>query len=122
MKTVIARRFSFESAHFLNDRFGKCKNLHGHSYKLIVEVSGRLTDGAILDFSILKKIVWDEVISRLDHGLLNDVIPFPTAENIAAWVFDTLSAALARYRDDLVLERVILYETEDSYVSVSKGE
>ncbi len=71
----ITKQFSFETGHALYGYDGKCKNVHGHSYKLSVTVIGRpLTDasnvkyGMVIDFSDLKKIVREEIVDVFDHA------------------------------------------------------
>jgi 6-pyruvoyltetrahydropterin/6-carboxytetrahydropterin synthase len=56
--------------HRLPEHFGKCKNIHGHSYRMIVELEGGLNDkGMIMDYYDLKKIV-NPVIEELDHAFM----------------------------------------------------
>jgi len=73
----ITKEFSFEAAHALKGYDGPCRNIHGHSYKLSVTVSGTPIAGhqspkrgMILDFSELKHIMKQEVIDRMDHALI----------------------------------------------------
>lgn len=76
MSTIrITKLFSFETGHALFGYDGKCKNVHGHSYKLSVTVIGKpITDaqhvkhGMVIDFSDLKKIVKEEIIDVFDHA------------------------------------------------------
>jgi 6-pyruvoyltetrahydropterin/6-carboxytetrahydropterin synthase len=76
MSTIrITKQFSFETGHALYGYDGKCKNVHGHSYKLSVTVSGKpITDntnvkfGMVIDFSDLKKIVNEEIVDVFDHA------------------------------------------------------
>ena len=111
MPTRVTRRFSFEAAHQLDWHSGACKNLHGHSYRLEVTVSGPLTsDGIVVDFADLSELVQREVIDRFDHTFLNDLLPNPTAELIAADIWERLGAAGA------ALHRIVLWETENSCV------
>ena len=70
----ITKQFSFETGHALYGYDGKCKNVHGHSYKLSVTVIGQpITDrnnvkfGMVIDFSDLKKIVKEEIVDVFDH-------------------------------------------------------
>jgi len=66
----IAKEFHWEMGHRLPEHFGKCKNIHGHSYKMIVELEGDLNDsGMIMDYYDLKKIV-RPVIEELDHAFM----------------------------------------------------
>lgn len=71
----ITKQFSFETGHALYGYDGKCKNVHGHSYKLSVTVIGTpITDtshvkyGMVIDFSDLKKIVKEEIVDVFDHA------------------------------------------------------
>ncbi len=71
----ITKQFSFETGHALYGYDGKCKNVHGHSYKLSVTVIGQpITDtsnvkfGMVIDFSDLKKIVKEEIVNVFDHA------------------------------------------------------
>jgi len=71
----ITKQFSFETGHALYGYDGKCKNVHGHSYKLSVTVFGKpITDnnnvkfGMVIDFGDLKKIVKEEIVNVFDHA------------------------------------------------------
>ncbi len=71
----ITKQFSFETGHALYGYDGKCKNVHGHSYKLSVTVIGTpITDssnvkyGMVIDFTDLKKIVKSEIVDKFDHA------------------------------------------------------
>ena len=73
----ITKEFSFEAAHALKDHDGPCRNIHGHSYKLSVTVSGSpVTNpgspkrGMIIDFNLLKEIVNRVIIVPMDHVLI----------------------------------------------------
>ena len=74
-KIRITKQFSFEAAHALHGYDGKCKNLHGHSYKLDVTVLGTPVDdpsnpkyGMVIDFGDLKKIVKGDIVDVFDHA------------------------------------------------------
>jgi len=114
----ICRRFEFHAAHHLPNHEGKCKETHGHSYILEVEVIGKIhtegpAAGMIMDFSRLKKIVNDSVLEKIDHKNLNDIWDNPTAENmvvdISRWIELELPLGL------ILLNRVRLWETGNSY-------
>ena len=71
----ITKQFSFETGHALYGYDGKCRNVHGHSYKLAVTVIGMpISDsnnvkfGMVIDFSDLKKIVKEEIVNIFDHA------------------------------------------------------
>jgi len=88
---LIVKKFSFEAAHNLVNYAGKCENVHGHSYKLIVKLKGEQTEsGMIIDFEDIKNIVNEHIIKILDHSNLNDLVVQPTVENIAIWIWDNL--------------------------------
>ncbi len=76
-KIRITKKFTFEAGHALYGYDGKCKNVHGHSYKLYVTVIGRpikekdnVKYGMVIDFSDLKSIVKKEVIGNFDHSII----------------------------------------------------
>ena len=112
---TITKLFEFEAAHFLPDYKGLCKNLHGHTFHLEVTIrshSETLDQGMILDFSLLKKIVEEEIIFKYDHSFINDLVENPTSE-----VLVKLIAVALRERfeyTDLVLHKVVLWETSKS--------
>ena len=71
----ITKQFDFETGHALYGYDGKCKNVHGHSYKLSVTVIGTpISDnnnvkfGMVIDFGDLKKIVNEEIVDKFDHA------------------------------------------------------
>jgi len=76
MSTIrITKLFHFETGHALYGYDGKCKNVHGHSYKLAVTVSGipisdanNVKFGMVIDFGDLKKIVNEEIVDVFDHA------------------------------------------------------
>jgi 6-pyruvoyltetrahydropterin/6-carboxytetrahydropterin synthase len=82
-KIRITKQFSFETGHALYGYDGKCKNVHGHSYKLSVTVIGtpildrdNVKFGMVIDFSDLKKIVREEIVDQFDHAtVFNETTP-----------------------------------------------
>lgn len=76
MSTIrITKQFNFETGHALYGYDGKCKNVHGHSYKLSVTVIGtpiadatNVKYGMVIDFGDLKKIVSSEIVNKFDHA------------------------------------------------------
>jgi len=97
MIATVCKVFRFEAAHKLPNHDGKCKNLHGHSYRVEVEAAGeggpadgRADEGMVLDFAVLKA-AWAPLHARLDHKFLNDVLEMPTtAENLAGYLLGEL--------------------------------
>lgn len=74
-KIRITKQFSFETGHALYGYDGKCKNVHGHSYKLLVTVIGEPIEdsknvkyGMVIDFGDLKSIVKNEIVDVFDHA------------------------------------------------------
>lgn len=93
----------FESAHFLRSYRGIAEPLHGHSYRVEAELGARSEaldgDAIAVDF-VSSKHELEKLAKRLDYGCINDIDPFttinPSAENIAKWFHDELSAAVDR--------------------------
>lgn len=89
----IMRAYSFEAAHALPHLppNHKCHHLHGHSYKLEVEVCGEANDsGWVMDFAEIDNLVVP-LVNRLDHKNLNDLFSWPTtSELLAKWFYDEL--------------------------------
>ncbi|NPE28555.1 6-carboxytetrahydropterin synthase QueD [Methanococcoides sp. SA1] len=70
-----------DSAHYLPEH-ETCGIVHGHTYKIEIVLEGeKQENGMVMDFYIIKKIV-KEILKTYDHKLLNDVLPFPSAENM----------------------------------------
>ncbi|MCM5664241.1 6-pyruvoyl trahydropterin synthase family protein [Galbibacter mesophilus] len=133
MRLKVSRKAHFNAAHRLFRKdwddeknkavFGKCSNphYHGHNYDLIVSVTGEIDPetGFVIDLSILKDLIQQEVEEYLDHKNLNiEVEEFkslnPTVENIAVVIYNRLKPSL----QDFELE-VKLYETPRNFVTYS---
>jgi 6-pyruvoyltetrahydropterin/6-carboxytetrahydropterin synthase len=134
--------FSFETGHALYGYDGKCRNVHGHSYKLSVTVIGTpISDsnnvkfGMVIDFSDLKKIVKEEIVDVFDHAtVFNKNTPHvelaeelksrghnvllvnyqPTSEMM---VIDFAEKIRKRLPDSIKLHSLKLQETETSYAA-----
>ncbi len=139
-KIRITKKFSFETGHALYGYDGKCKNVHGHSYKLSVTVMGSpiedRTDakfGMVIDFTDLKKIVKEEIVDQFDHAtVFNETTPHielanelikrdhhvilvdyqPTSENM---VIDFSKRIRSRLPENIALFSLKLQETESSF-------
>jgi 6-pyruvoyltetrahydropterin/6-carboxytetrahydropterin synthase len=105
--------FYFAAAHRLPRYEGPCFRLHGHNYKFFIAVEGEVDPrtGMIADFGVLKQVVQEEVVARVDHRNLNDILDNPTAENIARWIWEALASRLPG------LAEVRLYEIPDCCVT-----
>jgi 6-pyruvoyltetrahydropterin/6-carboxytetrahydropterin synthase len=110
----VTKEFSFAAAHSLPDYNGPCANLHGHEWKLLVEVTGPVSDaGMVMDFVKLKAIVNEAIVNKMDHEHLNKLYPNPTAELMVLAIVEKLSDAL--WLDfEVSLTSVVLYETPTS--------
>lgn len=86
----VSKRMEIAACHRLNLSYeSKCENLHGHNWIITVFCKAKTLneDGMVCDFKHIKNTIH----GKLDHGFLNDLLPFnPTAENIAKWVVDTV--------------------------------
>ncbi|MGH9282554.1 MAG: 6-carboxytetrahydropterin synthase QueD [Acidimicrobiales bacterium] len=113
MRTRVTKSFTFEAAHRLPWHEGRCRDLHGHGYRLEVTVEGPVDhNGIVMDFDDLKAVVQREVVDRYDHAYLNDLLENPTAELIAADAWKRLEAA------GLAPAQVRLWETPTSSVEI----
>lgn len=100
---------TFAASHFLTKYKGKCENLHGHNYKLIITIEDTVKEnGMAVDFKDMKQIAEDKVLKIVDHHHLNDIIDNPSAENLAVWIWDKL-------KEELPLIKLTVFETEDYY-------
>lgn len=109
----IFKQFTFDSAHFLPrvPDGHKCKEIHGHTYRLVVFVEGQLIPPAewVMDFAELKQAI-QPVIRELDHKLLNNIpgLENPTCEKIVIWIWDKIKPLIPG------LIRLELHETPTS--------
>lgn len=78
---TIGKKFHFDAAHRLPNHPGLCKHLHGHTYTLVVELSGEpsVETGILVDFYELKEVV-EVILENCDHDLLNNKYPITTVE------------------------------------------
>ena len=116
---IIAKHFEFEAAHKLPDRliYGQCADLHGHTYKLTIEIKGEvLPNGMVMNFKDLKAIVKKEVIDKYDHAYLNEFFYIPTAEIMVQQIGMDVKANLP---SGVNLHSVTLYETSNSYAKIT---
>ena len=114
----------FAAAHLLRDYPGICSRLHGHNWKVEVEVTATKLDeiGMGMDFRDIKAAT-NRLIGALDHRNLNDIPPFdkvnPTAENISAYIFKGLSDEINDER--VKVNAVTLWETDRACVMYTEG-
>ena len=136
----LTKEFTFEAAHSLEGYDGLCREIHGHSYRLFVTVKGEPESneaspklGMVMDFGILKRIVNEQIVERLDHSFMMrrtteaeevaDVLSYrfskvvmtdyqPTCENMLADFAERLLGALP---EDIELYSLRLHEKATSY-------
>lgn len=82
----VSKEFTLEASHIIPHHPGACRRLHGHSWKVVVELEGSYNPktGMMMDFADLKEIV-QPIVDRLDHQHLNFFMKCPTAENLAIY-------------------------------------
>ncbi len=120
MEITVVKEFTFDAAHHLPYHAGKCKGLHGHTYRMQIGVKGAANPhtGMVVDFSEVKELVNQRIINKLDHSYLNDQLPYesPTAENMVVWIVEKLYDLFAvEWEGKVRLSFVRLYETPTSY-------
>jgi 6-pyruvoyltetrahydropterin/6-carboxytetrahydropterin synthase len=142
----VTREFTFEMAHVLRNYDGPCRNVHGHSYRLFVTLSGTPVNdgndpknGMVIDFTELKNIVMNNIISQFDHSVViskdfdrdksemaskifgNTVIVSyqPTCENLVADFAGRLKPDIPV---GVKLHSLRLYETSKSYAEWFAGD
>ena len=131
---TITKEFTFDAAHRLclselseeenENLYGKCSRFHGHTYRLQVSITGEIKpDGMIINFTTLKHIVKDKILSRYDHAYLNDLEEYktmpPTAEAMCVHLFKELGDHLKPH--DVSLTEITLYETPTSKATITAG-
>ncbi|WP_153462135.1 MULTISPECIES: 6-carboxytetrahydropterin synthase QueD [Sediminibacillus] len=123
-RVLVSKEFTFDAAHHLHCYEGKCKNLHGHTYRVIFGISGYTDDiGLVLDFGDIKNIWKEKIEVYLDHRYLNEMLPAmnTTAENMVVWIYRQMEAGLTRHENvSLRLEYVKLYETPTSFAEARR--
>jgi len=124
MKYKLSVTKTFSSAHCLREYKGKCENIHGHNWKVCAAFCGKELDktGMLIDFTDLKAHLGN-IMSALDHKFLNEQPPFdkinPTAENIAAFIFEQLKTAETETAKVCEVE---VWESETSSVIITAGD
>jgi 6-pyruvoyltetrahydropterin/6-carboxytetrahydropterin synthase len=128
----IAKEFRWEMGHRLPEHFGQCKNIHGHSYKMLVEIEGELNkDEMVIDYYDVEKII-NPIIGKLDHAFMvnkNDkvvleflekmnskkvIVDFQsTAENICLYLLNEIKKVSLPQNVSEIKARV--YETSHDY-------
>jgi len=111
-------RRHFDAAHGLRGYRGKCENLHGHRWEIVVAIERKELDecGMAFDFTVLKREL-NQVLDRFDHHNLNETPPFdqlnPSSENIARVIFHELNQRLP----DAPVTYVEAWESPDAWAT-----
>ena len=123
---ILSCESSFDAAHFLTNYDGKCKNIHGHRWRVVLEIEGEASNGMVVDFNIIKKNL-KELCDYFDHTfiveknslklellnmlkeefLIREVDFRTTAENFSKYFYDILSKKYNVYS-------VSVYETPNN--------
>ena len=102
------------AAHQLRDYDGPCARIHGHNWKIKIEVQADKLDhvGIAIDFTDIEDLLW-KIIGAYDHSNFNEIEPFdrinPTAENIACYIYEEMKKLLPSGID---MKSVQLWETD----------
>lgn len=148
MRVQVAKEIEFDAGHRVPDHASKCRNPHGHRYKVRAVVEGAIVDddgeadtGMVVDFGLLKQWLTTEIHDRFDHGFLvyaGDAVMLdvlseaagtegwnvqvtawvPTAENIARWCFTELAPIVAAHWRTMRLVRIDVHETPTSVATI----
>jgi len=133
MTTKIAKEYHWEMSHRLPFHDGPCKNLHGHSYKLILSLEGELDKNSmVLDYYEIDRII-RPMMNQLDHAFLCDkddkmmidflenngfkysIIPYvTTSENLVTYFLDTIKKDFQKF-DNLLTLSITVFETIDAF-------
>ncbi|MDX9868019.1 MAG: 6-carboxytetrahydropterin synthase QueD [Kiritimatiellia bacterium] len=134
---TVSKECRFDAAHVLTHHAGQCRNLHGHTYRVIVEVAESAdSEDMVIDFKDLKQVMRAVILERFDHAFLFDEasaseceiaavitrhgmrsvgLPFrSTAENLARHFFRELEARVK-------VVSVKVYETPESCAEYRRG-
>lgn len=128
----IAKEFRWEMGHRLPEHFGLCKNIHGHSYKMIIEFEGELDQNQmVIDYYDVEKII-NPIVQNLDHSFMVNkddkvvleflekmnskkvVVDFnSTAENICLYLISEIKRS--KLPANISSLKVRVYETQFDY-------
>ena len=117
---IVSKSMEIDAAHFLPNYEGKCRRLHGHRWKIELAVEGSVDEytGMVIDFVDLRRFL-DYIKEQLDHRLVNDIIPNPTAENICLYISDKLFDDNWGF-NPRSWKWIRVWETGDSYAQLTK--
>lgn len=118
----------FSAAHVLRDYPAACEKLHGHNYKVIIEVTASQLDklGMVLDYLDIENIA-NKYVKKLDHQYINNIKPFdeinPTTENIAYWLYQNIKPEITDFtKNRASLRSITIWETDHNCISYQELE
>lgn len=120
MRASVTKKFKFEAAHRITNTEAKCRNLHGHTFRLEVVVGGEIDESSnmVIMSNDVKKIVHEKVINIVDHSCFNDTFEWnPTGENIAMWIWKQLENA---FPGKCTLDKIVLYMTDTTIITLER--
>tara|TARA_B110000008_G_scaffold184318_1_gene183181 strand:- start:517 stop:1659 length:1143 start_codon:yes stop_codon:yes gene_type:complete len=114
-KATITKKLVFDSAHYITDHDGKCKNLHGGRYDIEISIKDRIDPmtGFVIDYSLIKNITKNLVINKFDHKTLNLTCPELSWRSSTEFLAIVIWEILIEYLPNL--KKIKIYETETSY-------
>ena len=110
---------TFASAHQLRGYKGKCENIHGHNWKVVLSIKGTKLNniGLLMDFHDIKSIL-KKTTDLIDHKNINEVPPFdkinPSSELIAKFISDQITEELKKHGDHIQIDSVTVWESATS--------
>lgn len=110
MRITLTREFTFDAAQSLSQfpEGHKCRNIHGHTFRLQVSVCGEVNPetGMLYDHARVKGVV-EPLVELLDHSYMNEIegLEVPTLENTCLWFWQRIKPELEE------LSEIVLYET-----------
>jgi 6-pyruvoyltetrahydropterin/6-carboxytetrahydropterin synthase len=116
-RVAITKEVTFDAAHHLEMYEGKCRNVHGHTYRLSVTISGYVNEiGIVMDFYEVKKMIEAVIMKQCDHKYLNEALPEmnTTVDNIIVWIWEQFVQYLQEHEyfgQGCRLEEIRLFET-----------
>ena len=114
-KASITKKLVFDSAHYITDHEGKCKNLHGGRYDIEISIKDRIDPmtGFVIDYSLIKNITKNLVINKFDHKTLNLTCSELSWRSSTEFLAIVIWEILIEYLPNL--KKIKIYETETSY-------
>lgn len=128
MNATIAKRFTFDAAHWLPHvpRDHKCRRTHGHTYEVEIILHGPVGDnGFVADYDVIR-LAWEPIFELIDHHTLNEIpgLENPTTENLIRWIFGRIALdkrpEIATLKT--TLSKIRVYESSTTWCEVTAKE